>query len=101
MDSFETTYRISFQPIANANFTTDVAWTSNYEVTDGDGAAIEIQNTPQYAGHTFYIEDVAGTTIYTGTFPATENAADTSISGVAYVPIDFGAFTGENTTLVP
>ena len=95
------TYRISFQPIANANFTTDVAWTSNYEVTNGDGAAIEIQNTPQYAGNTFYIEDVAGTTIYTGTFPATENAADTSISGAANAPIDFGAFTGENTTLVP
>ncbi len=95
------TYRISFQPITGANFTTDVAWTSHYELTAGSGGVIEIQNTPQYAGKTFYVENVATNTIYVGTFPADKNTADTSISGASGASIDLTAFTGANTTLLP
>ncbi|MFA6192653.1 MAG: hypothetical protein WC665_09915 [Sulfurimonas sp.] len=90
------TARMSFTPIANANFTQDVAWTANYEITAGAGAVVQIQNVVAYAGDTFFVEYNGA--IYRGTFPATQLAADASIAA----PIDLTAITGTvNTSLVP
>ena len=95
------TYRISFQPIAGVNFTQDVAWTSDYELSAGTGGVIEIQSTPKYKGQTFYVENVATNTIYVGKFPADKNTADASISGASGAAINLAPFTGANTTLLP
>ncbi|MDO8454150.1 MAG: hypothetical protein Q7S59_06220 [Sulfurimonas sp.] len=90
------TARMSFTPITNANFTQDVAWTANYEITGGAGAVVQIQNVVAYAGDTFFVEYNGA--IYRGTFPATQIAADASIAA----PIDLTAITGTvNTSLVP
>jgi len=90
------TARMSFLPITNANFTQDVAWTANYEITNGAGAVVQIQNVVAYAGDTFFVE--YGGALYSGTFPATQLAADASIAS----PIDLTAIsTAVNTSLVP
>ena len=86
--------RISFQPIDDSSFDQSTAWTSNYEINNGDGAIVQIQNTPEYAGETFFLE--YNSVIYSGTFPATLVAADATIVD----PTDLtGSFTADNTSL--
>jgi len=70
--------RISFIPDTLSNFTQDLAWTSNYALTGGGTAIIQIQSTSPYAGDNFYVE--YGGNLYEGTFPSSEAAAAASIS---------------------
>ena len=91
------TSRISFVPDSGgSNFTQDLAWTSNYALTGGGTAIIQVQNTSAYAGNTFYVE--YGGNLYTATFPATQAAADASIGTTIALTQVTGA---GNTSLVP
>mgnify|MGYP003574165166 CR=1 FL=1 len=73
------TSRLAFVPDSISNFTTDLAWTSNYGLnTAGSTAVIQVQSTSAYAGNTFYVE--YGGSLYTGVFPSTQLAADQSIN---------------------
>ena len=87
---------ISFQAIDGTTFDQSTAWTSLYEITNGAGAIVQIQNTPEYASKTFYIEYDGK--LYKGAFPASKTAADASIGSS---PIDLTALNGTiaNTTL--
>ncbi|MFA6137824.1 MAG: hypothetical protein WC667_07040 [Sulfurimonas sp.] len=87
------TTRISFQPIANANFTQDVARTANYKV-DATTVA-QIQSVVSYATKKFFLE--YNGSIYEGSFPATQIAADASIM----TPIALTKITAANTSLLP
>jgi len=98
--SGQTAY-LSFAPIFKpdgvtyVNFTQDVAWTSNYEITNGTGAIVQIQSAVAYAGKTFFLQ--YNGLIYTGTFPSTQVAADASIGN----PIDLTVSTAANATILP
>ncbi len=86
--------RISFQPIDGSTFNQSTAWTSDYEIANGSGAFIQIQNTPEYAGKPFFVE--YNSKLYKGTFPTSKNAAD----GTIVDPTDLeNTFTASNTTL--
>ncbi|MDF1883167.1 hypothetical protein JHD49_04375 [Sulfurimonas sp. SAG-AH-194-C21] len=86
--------RMSFQPITGSTFDQSTAWTSNFEINNGDGAFIQVQNTPEYAGKAFFVE--YNNVIYKGAFPADKTTADQSIGD----PIDLaGSFTAANTSL--
>ncbi|MCX6075413.1 MAG: hypothetical protein NTW78_00835 [Campylobacterales bacterium] len=91
------TTRLSFVPIANANFTQDVAWTANYSI--GGTRVAQIQNVVAYASagtsHTFFLEYNGH--IYRGTFPTSQAIADASIA----TPIALTQISAVNTSLVP
>lgn len=91
------TVSIAFVPDANSNFTQDLAWTSNYALTGGGTAIMQIQSTSAYAGDTFYVSYNGN--LYTGTFPATQSAADVS---VATTTLGLSLVTNAgNTSLIP
>ena len=90
-----TTSRLSFVPDSGgSNFTQDLAWTSNYDLAGSGTAVIQVQSTSAYAGNTFYVE--YGGSLYSGTFPSTQLAADTS---VASTPLVLTLVSAGNTSL--
>jgi len=87
--------RMSFQAIDGSSFDQSTAWTSNYEINNGDGAFIQVQNVPEYAGKPFFVEYDGS--MYKGTFPLTKDAAD----GTIIDPTDLaGTFSAANNTLL-
>jgi len=74
-------------------FDENAPWDSKYEITDGAGAIVQLQNVEEYAGQTFLLEYDGS--LYRGTFPATSAAADASIDD----PIDLTEIYPVNTSL--
>ena len=69
--------RLAYAPIANINFTTNLAWTSIYALTAGGTGVIQVQNVEGYANKPFFVE--YGGKMYSGTFPASQAAANNSV----------------------
>ena len=88
------TVRLAYAPIANVNFTTNLAWTSVYQV--GTTRTIQVQNVEAYAGKTFFVEDSDGT-LYYSTFPSNQAAADLTVT----TPTTLTAAGASNSSLVP
>ncbi|SFV63057.1 hypothetical protein MNB_SM-5-792 [hydrothermal vent metagenome] len=84
---------ISFQAIEGSTFDQSTAWTSDYALPATTTAVVQIQNTPEYAGKTFFVE--YNGKIYKGAFPSDKNSADASIPN----PITLATIPSANTTL--
>ncbi len=81
-------------PETTLNNTTDLPWTSFYDLSGSGTAIIRVDSMPAYAGNRFFVEYRGA--LYVSTFPSTRDAADTSI----YTPLILTPVNSANQTLV-
>ena len=91
------TTKMTYVPIANVNFTTDLNWIANFAINGSTTGVMQVKFVSSYASKSFYVE--YDSKLYKGTFPATQPAADAStIDGAA---ISMTLITGANTSIAP
>ena len=88
--------RLVYNEVPNVSFDTDVAWTAIYSTAGSGGTpTFQIQSVAAYAGKSFYVEYDGK--LYSGTFPATQDAATQSTSNA----IALTQISSYNGTLAP
>ena len=88
--------RLVYNEVTNVTFDTDVAWTAIYSTTGTGGTPeFQIQSVGAYAGKTFFLE--YNGKLYSGTFPATQDAATQSTTNAIALTL----ISSYNGTLAP
>ena len=91
------TSKMTYVPIANVNFTTDLNWIANFAINGSTTGVIQVKFVSSYASKSFYV--AYDSKLYKGTFPATQPAADGSTIDGAAIPMTL--ITGANTAIAP